>query len=173
MWWWRLGSGFVKTCKGLLVFDVVDSTLDMGSCVMLIGNRLRIALLIDDSLMLQICWDLQVQRFRSASTLVPVWGTEMVVNLMLFFAVNNWGYLLVTVLAVGSTSRFKELLDFRLSYVMLSWLCILVIMLIVMGLYGLERVVNGSCRCCRELMVRESTSCWWKKSWRKKIPYLN
>jgi hypothetical protein len=36
MWQWRLGSGFVKTRKGLLVLDVVGSSLDMGSRVMLI-----------------------------------------------------------------------------------------------------------------------------------------
>lgn len=30
-----------------------------------------------------------------------------------------------------------------------------VIMLIDMGLYGLKRVVNSCCGCCRELMVRD------------------
>jgi len=58
---------------------------------------------------------------------------------------------LVSVLAVGSTSRFEELLDFRLSSLMLLWLCISVILLIVMGLYELERVVNAWCCCCRKL----------------------
>ena len=32
---------------------------------------------------------------------------------------------------------------------------ILVILLIDIRLYGLERVVNACCRCCRELMVRD------------------
>jgi hypothetical protein len=48
---------------------------------------------------------------------------------------------LVTVLAVGFTSNFEELLGFKLSYGMFPWLCISVIMLIVMGMYGLKRVV--------------------------------
>jgi len=29
-----------------------------------------------------------------------------------------------------------------------------------MGLFGLERVVNVCCSCCRELMVSDSISCW-------------
>ena len=70
-------------------------SLDFG-CVfvygiwLFIGNQLRLAFLINDSLMFQICWDLHVQRFGFASTPVSVWGPEMVVNLLSFFAVNNW-----------------------------------------------------------------------------------
>ena len=79
--WPENPQGFVGFRCGRLV--------NLGSRVMFIGNRLRLAFLIDDSLMFQVCWDLQVERFESASSTVPVWGPEIAVNLLLFFVLRS------------------------------------------------------------------------------------
>ena len=42
-----------------------------------------------------------------------------------------------------------------------------------MGLFGLERVINACCNCCRELMVSDSISCWWSINSPNLRPMLN
>ena len=142
----NLVSDLIQLCLGRLhisfFYNPVSCpamrSLDYGCVIvygiwLFIGNQLRLAFLIDDSLMFQIYWDLQVQRFGFASTPVPVWGPEMVVNLLSFFAVNSWwswicllpcwwSYPLLT-LKNCLVSNFVTLLWIRIPINLLVWDC--------------------------------------------------
>jgi len=119
-----------------------------------------------------ICWDLQLSSVWFIAAQRDVFwcllsSSNSVCSIMIEFRMLSQKWLLIfcglSQQMVGACVLVSYCVSDQIPSP-LSRICMLfhipVILLIDMGLCGLERAVNACCRCCKELMVHDPISCW-------------